>query len=268
MSAVPSMSPASRLQRVDPLTLANVWKVDDFASEEKVLSSGHQALDAQLPGGGWPLGSMVEVLHSPTARHDSPAAPHVWQLILPGLVNAIGQSAGPVVLIGSPHEPFGPSLQAQGLPATRLLWVKASKPAARLWASEQALKCAEVAAVVAWLPQAKGAELRRLQMAAHQQGRLLFVFRDAKAMSDASPARLRLLVEGTDVLQLRIVKRRGPPIDTPIELPATSKRLAALIEARNDTRKRRSPTAPAVVAIPLTPPKKRSHVLDRAVAHT
>ena len=238
--------------------------MDDFASEEKVLSSGHEALDRQLPGGGWPLGSMVEVLH----RH---AGRHVWQLILPGLVKAIAQSAGPAVLIGAPYEPFGPSLQAQGLPATRLLWVKAEKPSARLWASEQALKCAEVAAVVAWLPQAKSAELRRLQMASHQQGRLLFVFRDAKAMNDASPARLRLLVEGTQALQLRILKRRGPPLESELKLPALAKRLSALVEARNESRakyraKYHAPTVPAIAAVPSTP--KRSHVLDRAPAHT
>ncbi|MBC7601038.1 MAG: translesion DNA synthesis-associated protein ImuA [Ramlibacter sp.] len=261
------MHASSRLRLVDPSTLANVWRVDDFASEEKVLSSGHDMLDKQLPGGGWPLGSMVEILHQQASLHRGQAGHPVWQLILPGLVKAIAQSTGPVVLIGSPHEPFGPSLQAQGLPATRLLWVKVDKPPARLWASEQALKCAEVAAVVAWLPQAKTAELRRLQMAAHQQGRLLFVFRDARALNDSSPARLRLLVEGTDALQLRIVKRRGPPLDSPLELPATSKRLSALIEARNQTRKRPAPTLPSAISIPSIP-GKRSHVLDRATAHT
>ena len=215
------------------------------------MPSGHSLLDRYLPGGGWPLGRMVEVLQQRAGQH-------VWQLLLPALAQAAAHQAGPVVLVGAPYEPFGPSLQAQGLPPERLLCVRAEKPAARLWAAEQALRCAEVAAVLAWLPQARSAELRRLHMAAQQQGRLLFVFRGLDARHDASPARLRLLVEGGDTLLLRILKRRGPPIETPLALPAFPTRLAALLEAR----KTRVPGAPAV------PLPRRSHVLDRTAALT
>jgi protein ImuA len=195
------------------------------------------------------MGSMVEVLQQRTGQH-------VWQLLLPALAQAITRQAGPVVLVGAPYEPFGPSLQAQGLPPQRLLCVRAEKPSARLWATEQALRCAEVAAVLAWLPQAKSAELRRLHMAAQQQGRLLFVFRGLEARHDASPARLRLLLEGVDTPLLHILKRRGPPIETPLPLPACSTRLAALLEAR----KTRMPAAPAV------PLHRSLHVLDRTAA--
>ena len=59
-------------------------------------------------------------------------------------------------------------------------------PAARLWACEQALRCAEVAAVLAWLPRARVGELRRLQLAAAQHESLLFVFRPESAAQAAS----------------------------------------------------------------------------------
>ena len=165
-----------------------------------------------------------------------------------------------MVLVNAPFEPFGPSLAAQGLPGERLLCVKADKPAARLWAAEQALRCADVAAVLAWLPQAKSAELRRLHMAAQQHDRVLFVFRGLNARHDASPARLRLLLEGVDQLELHILKRRGPPLESPLFLPACSARVAALLEAR----KRRVTAAPDA-PIPL---HRRSHVLDRTAALT
>lgn len=245
------MSHSSRLRLVDPACLPDVWRVDELAAEERVMPSGHPLLDQYLPGGGWPLGSMVEVLQQRAGQH-------VWQLLLPGLAQAILQQAGPVVLVGAPYEPFGPSLQAQGLPPQRLLCVRAEKPAARLWAAEQALRCAEVVAVLAWLPQAKSAELRRLQMAAQQQGRLLFVFRGMNAHQDASPARLRLSVEGVDTLAVRILKRRGPPIETALSLPAYAGRVAALLEAR----KTRVPDAPAI------PLQRSLHVLDRTAALT
>lgn len=246
----------SQLNHLRLASLPHVWRVEDLASQETVLPTGHAALDAQLPGGGWPVGSMVEVLQER-------AGPHVWQLLLPGLAQAIREQAGPVVLVNAPFEPFGPSLAAQGLPGERLLCVKADKPAARLWAAEQALRCADVAAVLAWLPQAKSAELRRLHMAAQQHDRLLlFVFSGLDARHDASPARLRLLAEGVDTLQLTILKRRGPPLETPLALPGHSARLAALLDAR----KRRAPAAAAGANV--APLHRRSHVLDRTAALT
>lgn len=217
--------PSSRPRLAQPLCLPHVWRVEELAlAEGATLPSGHAALDAQLPGGGWPLGGMVEVLQ---AR----AEQHVWQLLLPGLAQLVQQQAGPVVLVGAPCEPFGPSLRAQGLPGERLLCVRSDLPAARLWAAEQALRCAEVAAVLAWLPQARSAELRRLQLAAQQQGRLLFVFRGLQARHEASPAQLRLWVEGWDSLDVHILKRRGPPLQAPVRLPAQEARVAALLEA-------------------------------------
>ncbi len=168
-----------------------------------------------------------------------------------------------MVLVGAPFEPFGPSLGAQGLPGERLLCVRADKPTARLWAAEQALRCADVVAVMAWLPQAKSAELRRLHMAAQQHDKLLFVFRGLDARHDSSPARLRVAIEGVDTLQLRILKRRGPPLESALALPAHSARVAALLQARKG---RASPPAPA--GTPAIPLHRRSHVLDRTAALT
>lgn len=206
--------------------LPHVWHAQALANApEVVLPTGHAALDAQLPGGGWPVGSLVELLQ---ARPEQ----HVWQLLLPALAQVCRAQAGPVVLVGAPLQPFGPSLAAQGLPGQRLLCVQADKPAARLWAAEQALRCAEVAAVLAWLPQARGAELRRLHLAAQQHHRLLFVFRKLAARLESSPARLRLELSGSDSLAVHVLKRRGPPLAAPLALPAQPPRLAALLAAR------------------------------------
>jgi protein ImuA len=231
--------------------LPAVWEGAALPGEERCLATGHAVLDAQLPGGGWPVGSLVEVLQAEPGRHD-------WQLLLPSLATAAAAQAGPVVLVEPPHPPFGPALAAQGLPAERLLCVHGPKPAARLWAAEQALRCADVAAVLAWLPQVKNAELRRLHLAASQHHKLLFVFRGLHARNESSPARVRLLLEGTDDLQVRILKRRGPPLETPLQLPAQPARLQALLASR------RGNAVPA--ALPATPTRSRSHVLDRTEA--
>jgi protein ImuA len=241
---------------------AQTWRAADLGQEKDTTPpTGHASLDAQLPGNGWPIGGLIEVLQERAEQH-------VWQLLLPALALAIGKQAGPAVLVNAPFEPFGPSLAAQGLPGERLLCIKAEKPAARLWAAEQSLRCADVVAVLAWLPRAKSAELRRLHMAAQQHDKLLFVMRELNAALDASPARLRLRVEGAEVMRVHILKRRGPPLETPLELPACPARLAALLQARK-ARASATPVAvpmPAVASAAPLPPRRRSHVLDRTVA--
>jgi protein ImuA len=223
-------------------------------AEEGTVATGHASLDAELPGGGWPLG-LVEVLQQRPEQH-------VWQLAAPALAGRLQAQAGPVVLVGAPFQPFVPGLQAQGIAGERLLWIRAAKPAERLWAAEQALRCCEVAAVLAWLPQAKSGELRRLQMAAQQHSQLLFVFRTLRSVQDASPARVRLQVSGTEQMEVAILKRRGPPLERPLLLPAQPARLAALLQAR----KRRPSSLPKPVLVPDTVSSRRSHVLDRIAA--
>jgi len=235
---------------LDPGTLPHVWRVPELAcTPERILGTGHPRLDAQLPGGGWPVGALLEILQDRSERH-------VWQLLLPALAQLACEQEGPMVLVNAPFEPFAPALDAQGLPHSRLLRIEAAKPAMRLWAAEQALRCADVPAVLAWLPQAKASELRRLHLAAAQYGKLLFVFRATKVRDESSPARLRLEVEAGDGLSLRILKRRGPPLAYPLELPAHPKRLAQLL----DSRKAKPPSSVNAS------PKDRSHVLDRTVA--
>lgn len=229
----------------------NVWKADQMGKEDMpVCASAHLALDAQLPGNGWPVGGIVEVLQ--TQPED-----HVWRLLLPALGKAVREHAGPVVLINAPREPFGPGLKAHGLPAERLLSIHAEKAPARVWATEQALRCAEVAAVLAWLPQVKSAELRRLHVASSQQERMFFVFRPLHVQAEASPARLRVMVEGNEALKVHILKRRGPPLASPVLLAAQTGRLAELLQARKG---RAAPPQVVSPLAPITPTPSLAHV--------
>lgn len=246
------VSPRSVLE---PGSLPHVWRVPELASaQEKVLGTGHARLDAQLPGGGWPVGAMLEILQERPGRH-------VWQLVLPALAGITQEEEGPVVMVNAPLPPFAPSLHAQGLPHERLMRIEAPKPALRHWAAEQALRCADVCAVLAWLPQSKSAELRRLHLAAAQFSKLLFVFRGTQARQESSPARVRLEIEEGDSLSVRVLKRRGPPLAYALELQSHPKRLSQLLESRQS---RKSASEGGTPAIPSE--KDRSHVLDRTVA--
>ena len=234
---------ASNTSPVD--TLPHVWRGRELAqAQETTVSTGHPALDAQLPGRGWPLGNLVEVLQQEAPRH-------VWQLVGPGLAQAMAQG-DPAMLVHPPYQPFGPRLRAQGIAPERLLCVHADKPASRLWATEQALRCGDIAAVLAWLPQARTEDLRRLHLCAQASQKLLVVFRGLSARDQSSPARLRLVLQGTEQLEVLIVKRRGPPLLQPLVLRAQPALLAALLSSRQNRR-----SAPAAV------PLHGSHVLDR-----
>ncbi len=215
---------------VHPFSLAgvhpDVWQADALAgAPARVLATGDALLDAQLPGGGWPLGALNEILQ-PAGVHSE------WRLLLPALVRS---GTGAVVLVGAPHPPFGPALDAQGLLSARLLWVSASLGAQRLWATEQALRCADVDAVLAWLVQVRPEQLRRLQMAAAAFDKLLFVVRPEQAQAESSPAALRLWVapggQPGDALEVRALKLRGPPMAESLHLAARAARLSLLLAA-------------------------------------
>ena len=112
----------------------------------------------------------------------------------------------------------------------------AGEAASRLWATEQVLRCADVDAVLAWLPQARGEQLRRLHMAAAEHQKLLFVMRPENTRAQASPAVLRLLVQPRagrlmDGLEIDILKRRGPPLQEPLQVQARSQRLGVMLAA-------------------------------------
>ena len=227
--------------------LPHVWRGRELAqAEEKTLPTGHPALDAQLPGRGWPLGSLIEVLQDEAQQH-------VWQLLGAAVAAAIAEG-DPAVLVHPPYQPFGPSLRAQGIAPERLLCVQAEKPAARLWAAEQALRCADVSAVLAWIPRARPEELRRLHLCAQSGQKLLVLFRPVAARQQSSPARLRLLVQGRESLEVLLLKRRGPPLLEPLLLRAQPPLLSSLLAARQNRR-----------TLPQATPAG-SHVLDRTAS--
>ena len=233
MSALPAPSHSLPERSAQGLLRADVWRGDALAAPRaQTLPSGDAALDAQLPGGGWPVGALTELLQSPGVHNE-------WRLLLPALAHS---GSGPVVLVAPPYLPFAPALEAQGLQAQRLLWLDAvaGQDAAALWLSEQALRCAAVDAVLAWLPQVRSEQLRRLQWAAAEHHKLLFVLRPNAAQAQASPAVLRLLLGLDDgaALSVHILKRRGPPLAEPLRLTA---RPAALLRVLASANPRPSP---------------------------
>lgn len=239
---------------------ADVWRGDALGlAPAAAVPSGHAVLDAELPGGGWPAAGLTELLQARGACHD-------WHLLLPALVRLSATARGPVALVGAPEglQPFAPALAAQGLPAARLLWLRLDEDKARLWAAEQAVRCADVLAVLAWLPRVRADGLRRLHLGALDHGKPVFAFRPVAAQADSSPAPLRLRLQGEAMMQVLVFKRRGPPMVRPLELPAQAPPLAALLALRRRAAQAQAPEMPAA---PVNRPDGLDrHDLDRPVA--
>lgn len=196
----------------DILQRPDVWRGDALASAPLPgVPTGFAELDAELPGAGWPRSGLTEML---TAR----SGIGELTLLLPMLARLSAEELAWLIFVAPPHLLYAPALEAGGVALSRLLVVGAPGRDAS-WACERALATDGVGAVVAWLPEARTVHLRRLQLAAEAGRTLLCVFRPASAAAHPSPAPLRLALDGeNEHLQVRILKRRGNSLATPIDL--------------------------------------------------
>lgn len=189
-----------------------VWRGGALARSISALPSGFTALDAELPGGGWPRQALTEVLS------DTPGIGELG-LILPALASLTSKGQR-VVCVAPPYVPYAPSLAAAGIDLVNLLIVRPPYRREALWAAEQALRSGSCHALAAWLPKARYAELQRLAVAAEAGRAVAFAFRPLAAVAESSPACVRLALEPAGLeLGVRILKRRGAPLSTPLHLP-------------------------------------------------
>lgn len=194
----------------DLLADARVFRIKDasasHASSRPAWSTGRRALDARLPGGGWPTASLVEVLI------DAPGLGEM-QLFLPALVQSQRKRDGDVpwiVWVAPPHEPFAPALAQQGIELSRFIVVRPPSATEALWAAEQALSSGVCAAVFLWLKGTDERWLRRLKLASEEGGALGVLFRPERHRFESSPAVLRLWVsQGEREPRLSLLKVQG-----------------------------------------------------------
>lgn len=258
------------------LLQGRLWRGSSLSvTADPTLPSGFAALDAELPGGGWPTRAAIELLTLQFGVLE-------WRLLAPALRGWwAGQAPPPsnpgrrarhaepavraLLLVNPPHTPHLPGLQAQGLPASALIWVSATTPTEALWAAEQAIKSR--VAVLAWLPEARPEQIRRLQVNALSSDAPIFLMRPESAARQSSAAPLRLVVhpaEGWD-LAVHLLKRRGPAHEGWLTLPAVPGAVEPLLTAAK--RKPLPTPAPAPSPVPVSPPTEGTDALARPVLH-
>jgi protein ImuA len=198
-----------------PIADLGLWRADQLATPAlPAHPCGFAALDAELPGGGWPAAALSELLLR------EPGCGEI-RLLAPALA-ALGERD--LVWVAPPYPPYAPALQGLRLPLARIVWLRPASEADAAWAAEQVLRSGAAGAVLWWSREALPATLRRLHLAAQEGGMPLFALRPWAQQHQSSPAPLRLGLEplAHDGLRVHVFKRRGPSLAQPIELTLPS----------------------------------------------
>ncbi|MFP3559256.1 translesion DNA synthesis-associated protein ImuA [Paraburkholderia sp. SIMBA_049] len=203
-----------------------LWRASQLArGRVSTVDTGYPVLSHELPGGGWPVGALTEVL----AR--TPGSGEI-RLLAP----ALGSLKAPVALVEPPCDPCVQGLAYSGVQAEQILLVRAKRSNDQLWSAEQILKASTCGAVLLWQPHVRADSLRRLLLAARSSTSLFFVLRPAHAATDASPAELRIVVRPAEEgVTVDIVKRKGPKFEGDLTINVRPE--AALLSPRGRSRR-------------------------------
>ena len=206
----------------DPEALhPSLWRASQLArARTRCVDTGHPSLSNQLPGGGWPMGTMVDLLLQQNGIGE-------MRLLAPALRDVAGRR---VVLLQPPHAPQALALAGLGLLPASVIWIRAERTGDMMWAAEQVLRSGSCGALLFWPDQVgsgsaryrpvRADNLRRLHLAAQAGETLFFMMRPLAAAADSSPAPLRLsLTPARGGINVGFVKRQGPVRDEPLFLP-------------------------------------------------
>jgi hypothetical protein len=183
-----------------------LWRGGAGGEIPAAVPSGFRRLDERLPGGGWPLATLVELL-IPSAGIGE------IHLLLPALRQMSRAAPGEprwIAWLAPPHLPYAPALADAGLDPARMLVIRPRAGLDLLWAMEQALRSGACAAALGWIGAADDRALRRLKLAAEEGRSPGFLFRPTAHREESSPAALRLVLTAHgDGLDVEILKSRG-----------------------------------------------------------
>lgn len=207
-ASVPSIQ-AFQPSGIVPAAMPNVWRASELAqSRLPSISSGHSALDDELPDKGWPRSVLNELLLQQPGIGE-------LQLLKPALVKISERQR--IALVQPPYVPHAMAAMAWGLDASRLIWIQAESTANALWSTEVLLKSGVVGAVILWQREVRNEHLRRLHLAAQRTETWFWLMRPLTSAVEPSPAPLRLALRPAHGgAMVEIVKPRGPAADEPI----------------------------------------------------
>jgi hypothetical protein len=190
-----------------------VWRGSSQFDRKVGLASGYPELDRCLPGGGWPLEALTEILIGQYGIGE-------LRLLMPALAQLCSEDTqvqygehtepGWIAWVAPPFQPYAPALQQSGIDLSRMLVVRPKDDSELLWSAEQALSSGTCAAVLLWPDKLDDQGSRRLQLAAEKGRSWAIAFRPLTARQQPSAAALRLELQPTaQGTHVHILKSRG-----------------------------------------------------------
>ena len=184
---------------------AQIWRGGETPpSVRPGVPTGIAAFDALLPGGGWPRGTLSEII--------AEEGQHALSLLMPVLAQQQTQQNDSrwIAFVAPPYLPYAPALATHGLNLAQVLILRLHDNAEKLWALEQCLH-GGCAAVLAWFTQVPQQHLRRLQLAAESGDSIACLFYPTGTPDQSTPAALRIAITAFDAkrFSIRVLKRRG-----------------------------------------------------------
>jgi protein ImuA len=235
-----------------------LWRGNQVSHRLQTLNTGHNCLDEILPGGGWPLGAVTELVQDTTACGE-------LSLLLPALAQ-LSQKDHWIVMIDPPWIPYPSALYARGLAPEKLLLIRTQNRKESLWAREQVVRGMPGGAMLAWPDELSFSELRRLQLAAKSSQKAVFLFRDQKSASNSSPAELRLqLAADNGGLKVSVLKCRGQRPASSIRIQRTPLFKRLQTHPPNSNKAGKGPHMSTQRPL-LSMPSSQDHALSRSSA--
>ncbi|HZP13850.1 MAG TPA: translesion DNA synthesis-associated protein ImuA [Nevskiaceae bacterium] len=203
------MTAAASPQLAELLDAGRLWR-GGAQAHVRAQATGFAALDARLPGGGWPIGALSEIVHERVGVGEI-------ALVAPMLAR-LTQAGRWVGFVSPPFTPYAPALAQAGIELSRVLVVDPPDRAQGAWAAEQLLR-AGAGAVLAWSKATDLQTLRRLQLAAEAADNIALLYRSGSAAHGFSPTALRLRVwREAGSARVEILKCRGSHSAAPVPL--------------------------------------------------
>ena len=94
--------------QLEPFLKSALLRNSEALALQRTLPSGFSDLDRVLPGGGWPIGALTEIMNSADEGIGE------LSLLIPAIA-AASQSGQGVVLVNAPHIPFPAAWLAKGV---------------------------------------------------------------------------------------------------------------------------------------------------------
>lgn len=135
-------------------------------------SLGLGPINKAFPGQRFPLAAVHEFLYSKQENAASTAG------FLAALLAGIAQGRGILIWIAAARHIFPPALKSFGIAPEQVIFINLKKDKEILWAMEEALKCAGLAAVIGEMQELDFTATRRLQLAVEKSKVTGFVLRN------------------------------------------------------------------------------------------